>query len=111
MTHESEDTFADHVEELLIQYYGEENVDRNHYLEETYRFADFWVDTGLVILAIEVENDFDSVLKGISQAYLYAAHDKRALPLVVVPKDHVENPEIEMLREKAPILELEEDNG
>lgn len=110
MTHESEKSFSDKVEHILNEQFGEENVEEQYYLEESYRFADFWVDTGFIILAIEVENDFEAAFKGISQAYLYAAHDPRAVPVVVVPEGHIEEPEVTMLRGLCTIVEIEYEN-
>lgn len=107
MVHESEKSFHDKVHEYLIDAYGENNVTSKVYLEESYRFADFWVHTPIVDLAIEVENDFNAVIRGVGQAFLYAAHSKNAVPVVIVPKGHIEQPEVDMLRQRITITELE----
>lgn len=107
MTHESERTYHERVREYLVEQYGEENVESTKYLDETGRFADFWVEGPVVTLAVEVENDWEAVSKGIGQATLYSAHDDDAVPVVIVPPGHVEYPEVEMLRERIAIIELD----
>lgn len=107
MAHESERTFSERVREYLVEHYGEENVESQVYLDETGRFADFWVDGPVVSLAVEVENDWEAASKGIGQALLYGAHDDDAVPVVILPKGHVDYPEVEMLRERIAIIELD----
>lgn len=106
MTHETEATFSDKVKEQLIEYFGEENVEENVYLAESGRYADFIVDTPFFWFAIEVENDWESAIKGVGQAELYASHYKDAIPVVVVPEGHIDNPEYALLRERVLIIEM-----
>jgi hypothetical protein len=75
--------YIDEVEDRLYELYGENNVEREVYLEETYRFADFKVDVGDVFLLIEVENDSEDVVtRGYAQAQLYAHHGDRYVPVI-----------------------------
>lgn len=107
MSDRTEKTFHEQVREYLIDEYGNENIEHEKYLEETGRYADFWIDGPLMSLAVEVENDWEAVMKGIGQSILYAAHEQSTAPVVVVPKGHVEYPEVQMLREKVTIVELD----
>lgn len=107
MTHESEKSYTDRVEECLIDEYGEDNVEREHYLEESGRYADFKVDTPVTTLLIEAENDFEAAFKGVGQALLYAAHYEDASPVVILPPEHIKEPEAEMLSRHVPIVELD----
>lgn len=107
MTHESERTYSEKVEEYLISEYGEANVERNKHLSKTDRYVDFWVDGPVVALAIEVENNFEAVLKGTGQSILYAAHELNAVPVIILPPDHVEQPEADMIRSNVALVEME----
>lgn len=80
-----EDEYADLVQEMLNAEYGEENVERNVYISETRRYADFVVRAWPVDLAIEVENDFDAVFKGVSQALVYADQADDMAPVIIRP--------------------------
>lgn len=101
MTHEDERPFHDRVVEWLRGEYGEDAVETDKYLKETGRYADVWVEAPLGPLAIEVENDFEAVLKGVGQTLLYASHDEHgAEAYVVVPPGHVEQPEADLLRRR-----------
>lgn len=113
MTHVSESTYQDRVEEWLIGEYGEDNVERNKYLNEpdvydegTIRFCDFWVEGPVCTFAIEVENDFDACWKGKTQAEIYSKFDSGAVPVIFIPPGHVEEPEVSMMRESILIKEL-----
>jgi len=106
MTDITEQQFSNYVEELLAAYFGKQNVERQKYFSETNRFADFWVETPLVTLAIEVDNDFDGMIKGVGQSMLYAGHSLNAVPIVIIPEDHAEYPEINMLRRYINIVEI-----
>jgi hypothetical protein len=92
-THEPEDSFTDRIERQYRDRYGDDAVERDRYLDETGRYCDLWVQTPDVTLAIEVENDAESVITGVGQTELYAAHDPRAVPVVIVPDDHIDQPE------------------
>lgn len=109
--HESERTYHDRVYEYLVDHYGADNVETNVYLAETYRFVDIWVHGPVVDYAIEVENDFESAFEGVGQAALYASHEfdnPNVVPVVIVPPDHVAEPEVSMLRDSGVhIVELD----
>lgn len=107
MTHESERTFHDRVVVELEQRYGAANVETDKYLQASGRYADVWVDIEPIALAIEIENDWESVATGVGQALLYAQHDARAVPVVIVPPGHVESPERELLARYLPIVEFD----
>ena len=81
----SEDAYTDLVEEMLVSRYGEENVERGAYIEEVERFADFIVRAWPVDMAIEVENDFESVFDGVGQALVYAAGQSDMTPVIIRP--------------------------
>lgn len=106
--HEPERPFHQRVVEYFIEEYGAENVETDKYLGEAYRYADVWVEGPLVEFAVEIENDFEAVFKGIGQAELYAAHGSaNTVPVVVVPPDHTDEPDVTMLRERGHhIVEL-----
>jgi len=104
----TEDAFAaDVVGPLLREEFGADAVERERYLETTGSFADYWVDTGLVTLAIEVENDADAIRDGVAQALTYAQHDVRALPVVITPTGAVDRDEVALLRTICPVIELD----
>lgn len=103
-THEPEDSFTDTIESLYRDRYGEDAVERDKYLDETGRYCDLWVDTPDVTLAIEVENDAESVITGVGQVELYAAHSPRAVGVVIVPDDHIDVVEWEFYRERSPVV-------
>lgn len=107
MTHMSEEEFCDaHVEPLLNEYFGEENVESQKYLSQTTCFCDYWIDLGLFIAAIEVENDAYSIRSGMGQAIEYAQNHPRAVPMVVTPMGHVDKAQVEELRTVCPIIEI-----
>lgn len=109
--HEPEDDFAVKVEKWLIEQYGEDNVEGNKYLSdehiynidaESRRYVDFWVNGPMCDFAIEVENDFDAAFNGVGQSVVYAAHtfdDPNVKRVIILPEDHVEQPEATMMRE------------
>lgn len=105
MTHDAETTYHDDVAAVLEAEYGERNVESQRYLDRTGKFPDFWVTTPLVDLAIEVENDWPAALyEGVGQAMFYAAHSPDAVPVVVVPPGHVEEPDATMIRTQLPVV-------
>lgn len=90
--------YIDQVEDRLHDQYGEANVEREVYLPETYRFADFRVECGDVYLLIEVENDTDDVVeRGYAQAQMYAHHGDRYLPVIYYKPDEENGPELEIV--------------
>ena len=102
--------FADeHVGPWLADLFGAENIEQEVYLDNSGRYADFWVDLGQFAIAVEVENDWEASVKGVGQAMLYAKHEQNVWPLVVVPKGHIEQPEFDYLRERSPVAIVEVD--
>lgn len=108
----SEAEFHDRVVTPRLQSrFGADAVEHEQYLEETTAYADYWVDLGVVILAIEVENDADSVRSGVAQALEYAQNDDRAVPLVITVEGHVDAAQADQLRDICPIIELPTPTG
>lgn len=107
MPHEDEASFQDRVIDFLQDEYGAENIEEDKYLPDPYRFCDIWVDGPVVDYAIEVENDFDAAITGVGQAVIYAAEETNAVPIVIVPPGHVEEPEVSSLRRAVPVVELD----
>lgn len=103
---EPEKPFQDRVVAYLEDEYGAENVEEDKYLPDPYRFCDVWVEGALVDYAIEIENDFDAAINGVGQALMYAAEEENAVPIVVLPPDHTDEPEASSLRRAVPIVEL-----
>lgn len=106
MTHEDEHNIQEEVRGILEGEFGEDNVEEEKYLPETGRFVDFYVETALIDMAIEVENDFESVVTGVGQTLLYAQHELGAVPMVVIPEGHDEQPETDLLRREVAIIEV-----
>lgn len=107
MTHVSEYDFSDVVQAWLEETFGQSTVDDYHHLSESDRIADFYVNLGRVGVVVEVENDFEAVVRGVGQSLLYGAHFPNAWPLVVVPEGHIENPEFEYFRHRSPVAIVE----
>lgn len=107
MAHETEKSYADRIEEWLVDTYGRDNVHRDYYLSRTVRYVDFYVNGPLTDFAIEVENDFEAVFKGIGQSLLYAGDIGSATPLIIIPPGHFEEPERTILNNHVTIKELE----
>lgn len=95
MPDETEGAFREQVVADLEDAYGAARVRTDVTLPATDRRCDIIVKThvGADDLAIEVENDFEAVMKGRSQARLYA-EQVGAEPYVVVPAGHVDIPEV-----------------
>lgn len=106
MTHESEKDFKHRVLEELGKIFDYKNVYEDVYLDETERFADAYVEGPFCDFAIEIENDFEAVFKGIGQSILYAK-ELDAVPVVIVPEGHVENPEADILNGFVRIVEMD----
>lgn len=107
MTHEPERPFHDRVASHLAATYGAENVEQDKYLSDPYRYCDIYVHGPLVDLAIEVESRFSAVLHGVGQAFIYASAADNAVPVVVVPPGHTEEPDVAALRQRIPVVELD----
>lgn len=68
-------------------------------------YCDIVVEVGFARLYIEVENDADSVRPGMGQAIAYAGQDPIAgIPMVVTPKDHLDEARAERLRCWSPAI-------
>lgn len=107
MTHITEAEFSEeYVRPLLEQHFGGEAIEEQKYLSQTTCFCDYWVDLGLFIAAIEVENDAYSIRSGMGQAIEYAQNDPRAVPILITPEGHVEEAQVEALRPVCPIIEI-----
>jgi hypothetical protein len=104
--HEDEITFSEKVRAELVAHFGKDNITEQKYLPETYRFADFYVEGKFMNYAIEVENDFEAVLKGIGQVLIYA-NELDAVPVIVIPEGHIEEPEATILNRYVEIIEIE----
>lgn len=99
MTHEyTDEELVDEVESFLQEYYGEDHVDRQYYLEETYRFVDLVAWTPMGTLVIETEDHGSEMFEGAGQAMFYAAHFDNGIPILVVPEDQMERPEVDYVR-------------
>jgi hypothetical protein len=107
MSDEQEAEFQDRVVAYLQDQYGKDNVEESKYLPDPYRFCDIWVEGPLFDYAIEVENDFEAATAGVGQAVIYAAEEVNAVPVIVLPPDHSEEPEISSLRRAMPVVELD----
>lgn len=97
-----EEKLQDEIEAELKEQHGKENVHREKYLQESDRYVDFYVE-GTVPLAIEVENGFDSVLKGVGQALIYA-QELKAVPVIIVPESEIEQPEADHLSSNVTVI-------
>lgn len=85
----SEKEFKDYIEKVLISHFGEENVEREFYLESR-RIPDFKVETHLGIAMIEAKDEADSAIGGKGQVDLYAAHYLSAYGVVLFPESDYE---------------------
>lgn len=106
MTHISEPEYMDLLEPKLKEWYGEENVEREEYMPDG-RIADFLVETPLVSLAIEVENDEEDAIAGTMQAVLYADHEKEWAPVVILPELEEDRPEINTMADQVAFVVIE----
>ena len=106
--HEPEVRFQERLHEHYTEKYGAENVEREKRFANGRR-ADFWVETGDAILAVEAENDADSVIAGTGQTILYATEHERAIPVVAVPAGHIEEPERTQIANQTHVLVIEYD--
>jgi len=106
-SHISEREFTETiVAPWLADHYGADQVREQVHLGASDRFVDFLVETPLATWAVEVENDADAIIGAVGQALLYAAHRPSWRPCVVIPRDHFEQPERDMLDEHVRIVEV-----
>ena len=108
--HEPEVRFQERLHEHYNEKYGAENVEREKRFANGRR-ADFWVDTGELVMAVECENDADSVIAGTGQTLLYATEHERAVPVVAVPAGHIEEPERTQIASQTQVIIIEYDLG
>lgn len=108
MPHAPENTLEAAVEQHVQAVLSPEDLAYQVHLPDTGREADFVAvqttppNTSNLVYAIEVENDWEAVMKGVGQALLYAGHFDRGIPVVAFPEGHVEQPEYDDLRAQAP---------
>lgn len=109
MTHETETTLEDRLEDLLVDVYGEDNVQRQYVFPASNRRVDLMVDLGLKKLVVECESRSSEVIAGMGQALLYAAHDESYVPLIAVADGHsIEDPELGFISRHVEVLEESE---
>lgn len=97
--HMPERNFEDYVEELLVDEYGEENVERQYYLQYSGRYVDLvaYDPENERTWALELENDKGSALNGSGQARFYSTSLKHedpdrgsVIPVLCVPAGHID---------------------
>lgn len=103
----TERSYHNYIQEILEEQYGEDNVEHEVYLAETYRFVDFVVDTGIVTLAIEVEHSTDKAIREGMMSLLYASHERDWVPVIIHPPDGENKEEIEMMQSFAAYVPVE----
>lgn len=108
MTHVPEGTFDAAVHDHLHAVFpGAAEIDYQVRLPSSNRRVDFVVvhtrpgDADNLVHAVEVENDFEAMVKGTGQAQMYAGHYNLATPVVAYPVGHVEEPEYSALCQQA----------
>lgn len=106
MTHDSERNYQERVADWFRSEYGDDSVLTNVYLPKTGRYVDLLVEIPPLSFAIEIENDWEACFKGVGQALLYGA-ESNSIPVVIVPKGHVEEPERAYLSSFVRIVELD----
>lgn len=104
MTHLTEAEFEDILYEWFVGEVGEEQVMQQVYQPGPYWFVDLIVKRPEVTWYIEVENDRGSIRDGVGQALGYAAGHEGGEPMVIVPAGHLEQSEIERLRQTQAVL-------
>lgn len=88
MVHYPESEIEEVVTEWFSERYGEENVERQKYIDTGWR-VDVFVDVGFAHLYIEIESRETTVREGIAQAGGYAGTDSKGIPLVIIPPGHI----------------------
>lgn len=105
MTHKSEADFADALAEWFEHVYGRSNVEREVYLSDVRWYVDLVVHADPVTFYVEVENDAESLRRGMAQALAYAAADPvTGVPVLITPKGHLDSERVRRLRESAPVV-------
>lgn len=108
MTHIDEAAFQDSVEQWLRRWYVDVTPEP---VLDSRRRPDFIAGGPFHTLVVEVENDFEAAFKGVGQVLAYASelrsvgseeHD--VVPVLVLPRGHVEAPEVEYLREHVRVV-------
>lgn len=107
MSHSWESEFRRAVASWLVDHgYG---VRSNVYLSDSRRFIDLVVIGDFAVFAVETESNFESALKGVSQAAMYAEGaspdypERPVYPVVLVPDGHVEEPERSQIEDRTGI--------
>lgn len=105
MTHESESSFEEVVVSWFENEYGEDAVETQVYQPEPYWFVDVVVDVEFGTLFIELESREDAVRAGVAQALGYCAADPvKGIPMVIAPKGHIEDTDIDRLRRSTTVV-------
>lgn len=107
--HVSEEAVEPAVADWFRDHYGADAVETQVYQPEPYWFVDLVVDVSFATLFIEVENDADSVRRGVAQAAGYAGADIDGVPVVITPKGHVDPDRLERLQRGSNVLICEFD--
>lgn len=102
--HIPESEFHANVVAWCMDYFGDQQVFSKAYQGITRRYPDILIDGPMTDFACELENDAAAGIKGIGQASLYAATaGHRYVPIVIVPDDHVAEPEFSHVNEHTPV--------
>lgn len=109
MVHEledlSEEEFKDYIEKVLIAHYGEDNVEREVYLESQ-RIVDFKVETKLGTAMVEAKDNASDAIGAKGQVEHYAAHKLSAFAIVLYP-EHQNEPDLDYFGDGVCFMEFE----
>lgn len=115
--HAEEGTFHAAVERYLQDTFdGYDALGHEVRLPHSDRRADFIVTLGTpgvpaeqpnIVVAVEVENDWEAVFGGVGQVECYAAHFEHGVPVLAFPAGTAEQPELRLLRSASPVQFLE----
>jgi len=105
-----EDEFQDILEEFWISEVGEKNVEREVFQPDPYWYVDFIVKRPEVIWFIEVENDLNSVRKGVGQGLGYSSDNQFGEPMVIVPYFDTDKTDLQKIRQSQSIISREFDH-
>lgn len=112
--HAEEGTFHHAVETVLNHAFpGYDALGHEVRLPKSDRRADFVLTIGTpagmsnIVVAVEVENDFEAIFRGVGQAHAYAGHFDHGIGVVAIPAGVAEEPELSALRKNNPVLIIE----
>lgn len=106
MTHVLESEFGESVRHALHDLYGVDNVHKEYYLKDAQRYVDFYVQGPFVNFTIEVEDTFEGLIKSVGQTLIYAG-ELDAMPVIVVPPEHFDEPELSHLTPHVMVVEYD----